>query len=65
MPEKKIITKRERQAIMRRINAAREALAAQRDEIRNLESELSDLGDDCGEALDGLQSASDALSRLL
>ena len=51
--------------LMRQIERKKAALAKLRDELRDLERDLSSLGDDVDEALSNLFDATDALSRIV
>jgi predicted nucleic acid-binding Zn-ribbon protein len=50
--------------VVKRLEAHQKQIAKKRDELRDLESDISQLGDDADEALDSLSYAIDALSRL-
>jgi len=52
-------------SLTRQIERKKVALAKLRDELREIESEMSSLGDDAQEAIDSLEYATDALSRLV
>ena len=57
-----MITKRQ---ILSRIKAAEKRIAQERDAIRALVEDMEQLQEDCTEAMDDLERAADALSRLL
>jgi hypothetical protein len=50
--------------VVKRLKAHQKQIAKKRDELRDLEGDISQLGDDADEALDSLRYAIDALSRL-
>lgn len=52
-------------SLTRQIERKKAALAKLRDEIRDIESEAETLGQDAQEAIDALQDATDAMSRLV
>ena len=52
-------------SILRDIERTKAAIAKQRDELRGLLDEANDVLQCCGDALDSLDYAVDALSRLL
>ncbi len=58
-------TKKQKTALLKRFEAAKKALAAIRDELRDIESEVQTFGDNADEALDDLERASEALSKYL
>ena len=51
-------------AAVKKLEKHRLRIAAERDALRDLESDIGQLGDDADEALDSLRYAVDALSRL-
>ena len=59
------MTKREINALLKKIATAKKKLSDQRDILRELESEANELGDDLDEANYKLEDVVDALSRLL
>lgn len=57
--------KRTVDTLAKQIERCKANIAAERDKLRDLTSELSDLQSDCEEALGDLERATDALSRLV
>jgi uncharacterized coiled-coil protein SlyX len=57
--------KRTVDTLAKQIERCKTIIAGQRDKLRDLTSELSDLQADCEEALGDLERATEALSRLL
>ena len=53
-----------RSEIVQSFKARQAAIAKERDKLRDLQYELEGLIDDCDEAIDGLDAAIEALSRL-
>lgn len=51
-------------AAIKKLKAHQKVIAKKRDELRDLESEISQLADDADEGLESLNYAIDALSRL-
>ena len=49
---------------LKKLEQHRKAIAAERDKLRDLQSDIEQLADDADEALDSLSYAIDALSRL-
>lgn len=59
------MTKREINVLKKKLESAQKKIAAQRDILRELESEVNELGDDLDEASYKLEDVVDSLSRLL
>jgi len=60
-----VLTSRQKRSLKKRIDAAKVALAAQRDEIRDILWALEGISDTADDALDCLDRAADALSQYL
>lgn len=59
------MTARTIKALVKQIDRKKVALSKLRDELRDLEGDLGQFGDDAEEALTNLTDATDALSRLV
>lgn len=59
------MNKRSVAKLMKQIEAEKAKITASRDKLRDLISEVSDICDDCDEAAEGLERATDALSKYL
>lgn len=51
-------------SMLRRLKQAQARVAKERDKLRELESDVAQIAEDCGEAHDDLERAIDALSRM-
>jgi uncharacterized coiled-coil DUF342 family protein len=58
-------TKTQITALMKQIDKRKDAVSKERDKIDDLIGDLQSLKEDCDEAYDALQTARDALSRLV
>ncbi len=59
------LTARQIKSLLARIEKHKAEIGKHRDALRDIESDLSQIGDDCDEAVLALEGATDALSRLL
>jgi len=54
-----------KKALLAKVEKAKAAISKQRDELRELQSEVEDLSECCDEAVRSLEDATDALSKYL
>lgn len=59
------IPAKDKRNLLRQITAVKDRISAERDELRRLLDELEELDQDCATAEQDIESAVDALSRLL